>query len=508
MNLVLAIVHDDALAQDAETLLMPGQVISGHADIESDCTTCHKVFDKAAQSQLCMDCHEDVAMDISSDAGFHGRHPDVTGVKCATCHADHKGRKADIVGLDEEAFNHDFTDFVLEGAHAEAECDECHLSNMKFREAPGECVDCHEDDDVHKNFLGEACAECHATTEWKDASFDHDSTGYPLIGKHNETDCLDCHMDETYQNAPTTCFGCHEGDDAHDGRSGQKCENCHNPTDWHDSSFNHARDTNFPLEGKHALLTCNDCHSEDPFQDEMQTECVYCHLEDDSHEGHNGEECDSCHSNDNWTEPTFDHDRDTEYKLLGAHAEVECTACHIFDVALQTACESCHLDDDPHDGTLGNQCEACHTEVTWNDPLFFDHDLTRFPLLGKHNDVECEDCHETKAFSNTEGDCNACHLEDDPHNGNFHPRCDACHNPVDWKIWLFDHDTQTDFPLEGAHVDVACEACHRKSLDNIKGIDGSCGNCHRADDVHDGEFGADCGRCHSADSFSEVRSLQ
>lgn len=500
-----------ALGQDPELLVMPGDVISGHEEWEPQCTSCHKVFDKSGQRKLCMDCHEDVALDITEKTGFHGLFDEARDPQCATCHADHKGRNADIVILDEETFDHDFTDFELIGAHKETECEDCHADDKKFREAPVACNDCHSDDDVHKEALGTDCADCHKSTEWTDTSFDHDSTGYSLLGKHIETACLDCHEDATYQNAPTTCFGCHAEDDAHDGRSGNKCETCHNPTDWHDSSFNHARDTDFPLEGKHAQLTCNDCHSEDPFSDTMDTACVACHLEDDSHEGHNGKDCASCHNNDDWAESLFDHDRDTDYRLLGGHREVECVDCHIepiFDVKLMASCESCHLDDDPHEGSLGTQCESCHTEVNWQDPLFFDHDLTAFPLLGKHVDNDCEDCHESKVFKEVESDCNSCHASDDPHNGKFHERCEACHNPVDWNLWIFEHDVQTDFPLTGAHVDVACEECHRTPISRMQAVGNSCGSCHRADDVHDGEFGLDCGRCHSADSFEEVRSLQ
>ena len=51
-------------AQDIETLLMPGDVIEGHADVEAECSSCHKSFDKKAQRGLCMDCHEVVADDV------------------------------------------------------------------------------------------------------------------------------------------------------------------------------------------------------------------------------------------------------------------------------------------------------------------------------------------------------------------------------------------------------------------------------------------------------------
>ncbi|MCP5091440.1 MAG: cytochrome C [Gammaproteobacteria bacterium] len=508
---VAALTYSSSSAQEIETVLMPGEVIAGHAEYEPECSSCHAMFNKSAQRQLCMDCHEDVGADIEASAGYHGLHPEASNDQCSSCHTEHEGRDAQVVNLDEDNFDHDFSDFEIVGAHLDAECADCHSDAEKHREAPSDCIACHRDDTPHEDTMGDDCASCHQSTEWTDAEFDHDTTDYPLIGKHQEAACLDCHGDSTFLDAPTTCFGCHESDDAHDGRSGKECENCHEPTDWNDSSFNHARDTEFPLEDSHAKATCDDCHSEKPFEDEMNMACVTCHLEDDEHDKHHGDQCDTCHATTAWAETTFDHDVHTDYELLGGHQEVACNDCHIkpiFEVELMTSCDACHLDDDPHEGVLGTLCESCHTEVNWQDPVFFDHDLTRFPLLGTHEDNECEDCHSTQAFANEEVACVSCHLDDDTHDGNFQDRCDDCHNPVGWDIWTFDHDLQTEFPLEGAHIDVVCDDCHRIPLEKITAIDGSCRNCHRADDVHDGEFGSDCGRCHAAGSFTEVRSLQ
>jgi hypothetical protein len=500
-----------AAAQTIESLVMPGDVVSGHAEIETECASCHLPFNRREQRNLCIDCHELVAIDIELHLGYHGRSEDGSTEECSSCHTDHEGRNADIVELDETTFDHDFTDFALLGHHADAECVDCHVPDEKHRDASNECSSCHAEDKPHEQDPAELCTDCHNESEWADVHFDHDSTDYALIGKHAETACNECHDVVKFEGTDDTCFACHEDDDEHNGKSGNDCGNCHNPTDWADTSFNHQRDTDFPLEGGHAELACGDCHTDDPFGDEMDMACVSCHLEDDDHEGHNGIDCAACHSDVSWTDSIFDHSRDTEYELLGSHADLACVDCHvepIFEVELETECASCHVDDDVHEGSQGEQCADCHNETTWEDVPYFDHDLTKFPLLGEHDNVECEDCHDTQVFVDAEEDCVACHLEDDNHDGVFADNCASCHNPVAWDLWLFDHNAQTDFLLEGAHVDVACEDCHRSSLEQMQKIGTSCIDCHRSDDIHDGEFGPDCGRCHSDSTFEEVRSLQ
>ena len=501
----------DCFAQDFETVLMPGKVIGGHAEIEAECSSCHVMFDKTAQRQRCMDCHEEVAADIAAKTGFHGLQAAANIDQCASCHTDHEGRDAVIVDLDADAFDHAFTDFALDGAHLDTSCKDCHADDKKYRTAPSDCAACHRDDTPHAESLDDDCGACHKSTEWSFARFDHDTTNYALLGKHQDTACLDCHEDHTFVGAPRTCYGCHQSDDAHDGRSGQKCESCHNPRDWHDSSFDHFRDTDFPLQNKHAGLQCTDCHSDKPFDDQLEMKCVGCHREDDAHKQHYGDECQSCHDSDEWQSSFFNHDDDTTYKLAGLHREVVCVDCHIepiFEVKLETSCDACHGTKDPHEGLLGTSCESCHTEAKWQDPLFFDHDLTEFPLLGAHATTECDGCHVGHAFANDDTACASCHRDDDTHSGNLGTRCDTCHNPVAWDLWLFDHATQSDFALTGAHQGVACNDCHRSSLEKIRKIGGSCRDCHRSDDIHDGEFGTDCGRCHTVESFLEVRSLQ
>ena len=93
---------------------MPGKVIEGHADSESDCEDCHVAFSRDKQRPLCEVCHKEVARDVVDRVGYHGRFEGAAVQECAKCHTEHKGRDANIVELDTESFDHRLTDFFLE----------------------------------------------------------------------------------------------------------------------------------------------------------------------------------------------------------------------------------------------------------------------------------------------------------------------------------------------------------------------------------------------------------
>ncbi|NOY62285.1 MAG: hypothetical protein GXP10_03860, partial [Gammaproteobacteria bacterium] len=65
-----------------ETLMMPGDLIAGHAKYEADCDTCHNSFNKEKQRELCLECHEDVASDITLAKGLHGLRKEITEAEC------------------------------------------------------------------------------------------------------------------------------------------------------------------------------------------------------------------------------------------------------------------------------------------------------------------------------------------------------------------------------------------------------------------------------------------
>jgi hypothetical protein len=491
-----------------ESLVMPGPVARAHAQTEGKCGACHARLDATTQTRLCADCHKDVAADISGRTGYHGRIPNAERAQCRTCHTEHKGRDADIVRLDRETFDHAATDYQLHGAHATVACDGCHRSDSKFRDASSVCYDCHRKDDIHSGKLGESCSDCHSESEWRTVRYDHDKTHFPLHGAHASVSCSGCHVNQRYTQLPTDCYSCHRINDKHDGTRGRQCAKCHTETEWRDAKFDHDRDTRFPLAGAHGSVACSMCHKQDPYVAKVATDCAGCHRKDDSHVGRNGDRCENCHTAAAWKEIRFDHAAATRFPLHNRHAEISCVACHrgqVYEDKLSTDCYSCHRTDDVHAGQLGKQCGSCHGDASWTRDLAFDHDLARFPLLGLHVAVPCEQCHLTAQFRNVSTVCVDCHKSDDAHRATLGPRCEQCHSPAGWRLWSFDHDTRTSFPLLGAHRPLACAACHRQPTTGAVELAKTCDSCHHAEDAHGGRFGTQCEQCHTETSFADVR---
>lgn len=456
---LLALCPVFAVAQGIEGVVMPGKLIEGHAKLETDCKNCHVRFDKAAQSGLCLDCHKQVAADVNGRRGYHGR---LTPQPCKACHTDHEGRSARIVVLDEATFDHRLTDYPLKGKHADSKCAACHKPGDKHRLAPIRCNDCHRGDDVHQGALGALCQDCHTESSWKDTRFDHGKTRFRLLGKHADVACKDCHR-----------------------KDGDKAK---------------------------------------PRYKDLPMACIACHKKDDTHKGLFGEKCEACHGAADWKTIVFDHGRDGRWALKGKHAEAKCESCHKTDPyreKVETACLACHKKDDKHKGGLGTQCADCHNERSWKESRF-DHDKTKFRLLGKHVDVACQDCHVDNRYKDTAKTCYGCHkaLDDGRlpkqgvklvagakppvgHKGRYGEKCETCHSEKGWREVRFDHDQDTKYALKGKHRETKCDSCHTGHLYKDK-LKTACLACHRDDDRkdgHQGKLGENCAACHDERSW-------
>jgi hypothetical protein len=391
---------------------------------------------------------------------------------------------------------------------------------------PVKCFACHKKDEQekgHRGGLGEKCESCHNERAWKNSSFDHDDTKFPLHDKHKDAKCESCHKGgisgpNARIKVEKECNACHKKDDqdkGHKGRYGPKCESCHTEKSWKGTTFDHGRDTKYTLKGKHIQTKCDACHLPEigPIysKQKLETLCNACHKKDDQDKGHKGRygpKCESCHTEKNWKTITFDHARDTRYELKGKHFRTKCDDCHLpekgpLSKKLEIQCYACHKKDDKHRDQLGKKCESCHHERDWKDSPF-DHTKSRFPLTGSHIRTECKKCHQTPAFRDASLLCNGCHEKEDVHKRRLGTRCESCHYTGTWKSWDFDHD-KTRFPLDGGHKKTECYDCHMKPITGRALIDRTCISCHANEDVHNGGFGGQCERCHVASTWRKVR---
>jgi hypothetical protein len=177
------------------------------------------------------------------------------------------------------------------------------------------------------------------------------------------------------------------------------CQNCHTANGWRPiravPEFDHNQ-TRYPLRGMHAAVACTQCHVKMVFSSVGQR-CQDCHA--DIHKRQLGANCEQCHTVRGWTVATKDIEQhNNRFPLTGAHAAVDCNACHKnganskFQI-MSTACNSCHLKDfqsttNPSHikAQFSTTCENCHTTDNWLNAKItgFDHSTTGFLLTGGH----------------------------------------------------------------------------------------------------------------------------
>ena len=303
-----------------------------------DCAKCHKlnsgpltVFKdrKGVPLNDCVQCHDDV-------------HKGKFGTSCVDCHTEDSFRSKTTP----DNFNHDLTDFTLRGKHKVVDCRKCHTESLTAPLVHNACAACHTDyhnQEFAVNGKSPDCAQCHTEDGFQGSLFtvtEHNKTKFPLEGAHLATPCFSCHLkDKTwkFRNIGSRCVDCH--DDVHAGQipekyyPGKTCESCHIPNNWKESQFNHDQ-TKFKLSGKHAEITCRECHVPDAsfkygkFTDKGTT-CISCHEDghDRQFEVEGQTDCARCHDFMAWKIPDFNHDN-TAFKLDGKHVTVACAECH------------------------------------------------------------------------------------------------------------------------------------------------------------------------------------
>jgi hypothetical protein len=407
----------------------------------------------------------------------------------------------------------------LSKAHASidspTECFKCHVGTMAKTGIDERCLACHKEigwmqerkRGTHARLNGKECVSCHPEHGGRDfklivwdsgtpEKFDHQKTGFVLEGKHAPLECAKCHKPENQKSGAvpliqrkdkaaswlgleTDCASCHT--DFHRGQIGTDCQKCHDPKAWKPANgFDHAK-SRFPLTGAH-----------------LKAECAKCHLD-----------------------PRVATEKDDKGQLLAQWKPLA-----------HEVCNDCHKD--PHEGRFKDPCAKCHNTSAWLNfnKGGFNHDVTRYPLRGKHASVECASCHDkTKAFGPKPkfANCTDCHK--DPHAGKATllakvVDCASCHSVdgFDKPTYTVAAHEQSKFPLAGRHAAADCQKCHVKLGDTVAARTtwgtarivirppyARCVPCHF--DPHLGRFepaGArphkdGCASCHGMDGFVPSR---
>lgn len=471
----------------------------------------------------CNECHQDAPEDYTGlESSCESCHDEPHGAGASTrellnnCRTCHDADDWDALPIALSIFDHNDSkqaDYPLHDAHDDVECDSCH-KETKFVPTVAElCTDCH-DDPHRKQFAKQQCTDCHTDRkpDWNVRPWDHDKrTQFALVGVHNDVSCASCHgKGAKAQYAPLPherCSTCHE--DVHEGQfEPRDCDSCHQQVaDGFEGMVIDHDETNYPLRNAHQEVTCEDCHGEGPaatFAGLPFADCADCH--EDRHDARFAPDaCQDCHVTDGlWDVDAFDHAR-TQFALVGAHVEVQCAECHgegeekVLEGLDYATCRDCHSDDNPHDESVAElACTTCHDENAWEPPLPFDHDSTGWPLIAKHAQAECEDCHEGEGprFDQAETACESCHEDDVPPN-HYEGVCADCHKPTDWRDATLGREghASTGFALLGMHSVLPCDDCHGPAEPSST-AGPECIDCHLDDDPHRGLLGTQCGTCH------------
>lgn len=483
-------------------MISPGALAKAHSsfDTTDNCIKCHDKGAHAVTNARCVQsgCHaSDIGEHQAKKLHFHGSKT-VLSRTCGECHYDHLDLTFDMI-------NDKNPKAVINGQTVPAS-----PWGVAMQKADG------------------------SKKNW-----DHDLTGYKLIGGH-KIDCDKCHKpDDKRPNSQTRtflglsqqCLACHEN--YHNFPKGDKFEDCllcHTFITWKKfnlKGFDHDK-TQFPLRGAHDRVQCDKCHAKkQPFAPLPHDTCETCHLKDSPHgKTFTTRKCEYCHTENSWKQikvTTREHNKFAKYDANGAHARLACATCHkglkttpSQRGAAEGVCTACHNNIHGDDWMKGTKvCTKCHTEERWKPLKVDDTDhktWSNWSLLGssepasksRHMQLQCIACHTDLKTIPEKHECTYCHLD-------FHakvdrqskgPRCEQCHNTSGWVETgkSFDHD-KTKFPLTGAHKTVTCESCHpeMKAGQSAHKVDRECKSCHKS--PHLGKLPDTCDKCHNTDDW-------
>ena len=317
---------------------------------------------------------------------------------------------------------------------------------------------------------------------WFNAKFDHlKYTGYPLSGAHATLPCVACHINNVFKGTPAQCYSCHAADFNNSNNPPhvklglpRDCAICHTTLDWSNAKFDHALYAHYPLTGKHATVTCAQCHTNNNYNN-TPTACVRVppgglqwHHQSTSRFGripdrllavpHHGRVDDVDIQSQHHQVPAHRRARDGDLRAVPRQQQL---LGHAPDRLLRlpprritrtpTRRRTCFC---RHSRPT---CATCHNTTSWTGAAF-DHSKTAFPLTGAHVTVACASCHVNGNYTTLPTDCYGCHTKD--YNGTTNPNHAQAKIPHDVR-GLPQHHQLDERQLRPQQDNVPADRCAR-----------------------------------------------
>jgi hypothetical protein len=491
-----------------------------HIPSTNDCSACHNTiafrpvmhFDHADVLGSCVSCHNG-----SIAQGEGPTHPSTTQ-DCATCHTV-------ISWNPPKAVDHTQIPLAVAGF-----CIICHNGVQASGKTTGHVVTNLE------------CGDCHLTTTWLGANFDHSGITSGCVSCHNGSKAVG----KQGNHMPTTasCESCHTtgiGTKSpswtpslfdHTQMTVTTCQTCHNGTVKIASGFVSGQPSNHvpPIP---ASIDCGVCHGNTP---SAETWTVLATSIATLHTGLSVGNCLLCHAGENFAgvpapyipmsvtgvSPT------KATPLAPPHIPIlvgsDCSACHgaayqaggfgpatamsaVKHAFVSTACNTCHdtgksfyvgsgaalqlrpadhvSSSDPRMAT--SDCSVCHETTDWNS--------TALPAghMPNPSNLSCLQCHASAPSDYTPATLAPNTVLHTGITGN----CGLCHGSTTTALTWFNNFTPKDALLTPSHIPFLsgtdCSSCHSSASYAIGGfgptsmsaakhafVPGTCDSCHEA----------------------------
>ncbi|MDH4061437.1 MAG: hypothetical protein OEU94_11555, partial [Aquincola sp.] len=311
------------------------------------------------------------------------------------------------------------------------------------------------------------------------AAFDHQTTGFPLTGLHQDVRCETCHIKGIFKSTPRDCATCHVQNNPRSAvakpvnhlPTAQGCDTCHTTSTFGGARFDHV----MAMPG-----SCASCHN-----NVVTTGKAASHIA-------TAASCDQCHSTISFATIRVPSNH------IPVLASARCESCHV-GIATGSSFAGAQMD---HTGYAGN-CGQCHAPAVASTfyGVQIKSSLTAPPHIPASDN--CESCHTAPTMlipvTGAASVGGTTFAGGRMSHAGITSNCVLCHGPTVTAGTFMGVTPKTNVGLSPPHLPSSdnCEFCHANAIPaqpipatgtpgvtfangqmNHAGITSGCANCH------------------------------